>query len=122
MTKKFSRTLAIMLALCLHCPPLFAGQDGNLLENLLPVRIQEVGNAGLLTDGIAAGEGADWTHPLATRFNSTFAYAEYDLGTMRHLGCIWLQGDNNDEYVVQASPDGLSYQPLWTAPAMRDSG
>src|SRR5207244_4464054 len=50
------------------------------------------------------------------------ASVEWDLGRSVHLRALYVQGDNNDEFLVSGSNDGREYQPIWTAEAVRGAG
>ena len=67
-----------------------------------------VTNAALIADGRRAGEGDDWNAPAAAVLESEAAFVEYDLGRSVPFRAGYLQGDNNDEYLVTVSDDGQS--------------
>jgi hypothetical protein len=98
---------------------LSCGRSGAPSENLLtgktPVRADGIANAQLLTDGRQAGEGEDWNVPAASILQSESAVVEFDLGQSLPIAAAFLQGDNNDEYVVSVSDDGTNYRELWIA-------
>ena len=87
----------------------------NLLAGKSPARADGVANAALLTDGRPAGEGDDWNAPAAAVLQTERGAVEYDLGKSVPIDAAYLQGDNNDEYVVSVSEDGTNYRELWIA-------
>jgi len=104
---------------------LSCGQGGpseNLLAGKVPARADGVANPALLTDGRQAGEGEDWNAPTAAALQSDRAVVEYDLGQSVPIDAAFLQGDNNDEYVVSVSEDGASYRDLWVARPVSAAG
>ncbi len=114
--------LAALVAILLGRPALAAT---DLLAGMQPSRAQSVTRPELLTDGEAAPEGDSWNSTLSALFVSDKAYVEYDLGKNVTVVAAFLQGDNNDAYLVSISRDGLHWEPLWTAapsehPGLRD--
>jgi hypothetical protein len=94
----------------------------DLLAGANPMRAEGVANPALLTDGRLAAEGADWNAAGAAVFQREGAFVEYDLGQSTRIDAAFLQGDNNDEYVVSVSSDGRTYRDLWIAPAVSSPG
>jgi hypothetical protein len=105
-------TLAVFCALAASCA---RGPSENLLAGKAPARADAVTSAPLLTDGHVATEGADWNAPGAAVLQSENAFVEYDLGRSASIASAFLQGDNNDDYVVSISDDGTNYRELWIA-------
>ena len=68
-----------------------------------------------------AVEGDPWETEL-TAVISPSGSLVYDLGNPTKITAIDLQGDNNDEYLVEISDDGESFAPLWTADPARGQG
>ncbi|MGB1142757.1 MAG: ATP cone domain-containing protein, partial [Halioglobus sp.] len=50
------------------------------------------------------------------------AYVLYDLGEPSAIDAVYLQGDNNDRFVLEVSDDGAEFAPLWTANAVGAPG
>ncbi len=99
-----------------------AGAPENYLARREPVAAREVADPARLTDGGAAPEGSGWQSAAAAPWHSARAYVVYDLGAVREIGCVWLQADNNDLYILQGSLDGANFQPLWAAPSVSGQG
>jgi len=99
-----------------------AQADDNLLAGRRPSASSGVSNARAITDGVGAFEGDEWNSSVAALFGSERAYAEYDLGRSVPIAAAYLQGDNNDEYVVSISEDHSNFVPLWTAEPRPESG
>jgi hypothetical protein len=97
----------------------------NLLAGRMPTAAGGISNLRAITDGVAAMEGDEWNSSLAATFTSDRAFAEYDLGRSVGISAAYLQGDNNDEYVLSISEDHQAFAPLWQAnprpePGLRD--
>ena len=99
-----------------------ARADDNLLAGRRPSSSSGVSNARAITDGVGAFEGDEWNSSVAALFSSEKAYAEYDLGRSVPIAAGYLQGDNNDEYVVSISEDHSNFVPLWTAEPRPEPG
>ncbi|HEY2735118.1 MAG TPA: discoidin domain-containing protein, partial [Polyangiales bacterium] len=69
------------------------------------------------TDGVLAEEGTFWSAPDAIVVPASAKF-EFDLGSLHELKAFVLQGDNNDEYVLEGSPDGVAYKTIWVAQPM----
>ncbi|HEX7478941.1 MAG TPA: discoidin domain-containing protein, partial [Polyangiales bacterium] len=67
-------------------------------------------------DGQLAQEGTFWSAPEAAILSDVHSSLIFDLGAPRELRALLLQGDNNDEYVLEGSTDGNAYLPVWVAP------
>jgi hypothetical protein len=121
--RRFLLALPAVVLTALAAHP--ARADGNLLAGKRPSASAGVANTGVLTDGVAAFEGSEWNTTVAAPFSSNRAYVEFDLGRSASIAAAYLQGDNNDEYVLSVSEDHTSFVPLWTAeprpePGLRD--
>ncbi len=89
--------------------------SGNLLAGKSPLARPGVTHAERLTDGFVAGEGDPWQSELTSVLADTNSYVMYDLGATTGVTAFDLQGDNNDDYVVELSDDRRSFTPLWVA-------
>ena len=98
------------------CPP------GNLLAGKSPSTTKGVKNSRRLTDGIMAAEGDPWESELTSAFSGTSGRVVYDLGESVRITAVDLQGDNNDEYIVEVSEDGQSFTSLWTGDPISGQG
>jgi hypothetical protein len=79
----------------------------NLLAGKLPSAQQDVGrNLGLVTDGQAAPEGAQWDAPPAVVFETAAGSLTYDLGRPTPVSAFSVQADANDVYKIWGSLDG----------------
>ena len=112
--------LAVALSVTSAAAP--AQADDNLLAGRRPSSSSGVSNARAITDGHGAFEGDEWNSSVAAQFSSQTAYAEYDLGRSVPIAAGYLQGDNNDEYVVSISEDHANFVPLWTAEPRPEPG
>ncbi len=111
---------AIIFLLCLtvtapagaqerSCPP------GNLLAGKSPSASKGVGSSRRLTNGTMTAEGDSWESELTSIFSDPGSHVVYDLGQSVRITAVDLQGDNNDEYIVELSEDGTTFVRLWTA-------
>ncbi|NOQ84694.1 MAG: DUF2029 domain-containing protein [Myxococcales bacterium] len=87
-----------------------------------PVDSQYVAEVDRLTDGQRALEGTPWNSETAAFFVGGRAYAVFDLGKVTPIEAAYLQGDNNDQFILEASNDGTEFTPLWKAPAVSAHG
>ncbi len=97
----------------------------NLLAGRAPTDSAGISNVRALTDGATGFEGDEWNSTVAATATSDRAFAEYDLGRSVPINAAYLQGDNNDEYVVSVSEDRANFAVLWVAhprpePGLRD--
>ncbi|MES1157633.1 MAG: hypothetical protein ABUL67_00910 [Haliangium ochraceum] len=99
-----------------------ARAEGNLLAGRSPSASAGISNVRALTDGATGFEGDEWNSTVAATFTSDRAFAEYDLGRSVPINAAYLQGDNNDEYVVSVSEDGATFAVLWVARARPEPG
>lgn len=118
---------AIIFLLCLTATASVGAQEsscpsGNLLAGKSPSKSNSVQNSGRLTDGALPAEGDPWESELTSVFSGTTAFVEYDLGESVQITAVDLQGDNNDEYLVEVSEDGTRFTPLWTADPISGQG
>ncbi len=95
---------------------------GNLLAGRMPAKSSGVSNVKVLSDGMRAFEGEEWNTTAAAVFDSERAFVEFDLGQATKISAAYLQGDNNDEYVLSISEDRKSFVPLWTAAPRNEPG
>jgi hypothetical protein len=95
---------------------------GNLLLGKKPHSSDARRRVGALTDGRKGREGDTWKSLATTPLAGSETYVTYDLGQKAHVAAAWLQGDNNDSYEVQISPDGERFETLWVAPPVHQSG
>jgi hypothetical protein len=79
----------------------------NLLAGKKPSASQAIkGDLGLVTNGQAAPEGADWNSPVGVTLENATSSITYDLGEERTISAIVAQADANDTYKVMGSVDG----------------
>lgn len=67
-------------------------------------------------DGRLAVEGVAWNSPDGIVLANTHSHLVFDFGAPRELRALVLQGDNNDQYTIEGSLDGVLYQSVWIAP------
>jgi hypothetical protein len=116
------RLLVVALLLAAGCGPVAPAGEKSLLAGLRPEGAVDVQNAARLTDGIASYEGDFWDTDLVARLRSVSSYVAYDLGSQRAIRCAFLQGDDNDDYQLSGSLDGVTWTRLWDGRAMPHAG
>ncbi len=67
-----------------------------------------------MTDGKAPIDGDLWDSPN-TAVLAANGEVVWDLSSVRHIGALRLQADNNDTYTVWASTDGEHFTQAWLA-------
>lgn len=87
-----------------------------------PAQALGVENPERLYDDQQSLEGARWDVETASRFVLPTAYVEFDLGESRPIRATYIQGDNNDQFIVEISEDGREFTTLWRAGPVAGSG
>jgi hypothetical protein len=87
-----------------------------------PAEAQQVVHIDRLTDGQRSFEGSAWNSETAAIFRGSRAYVIFDLGKVTPIDAVYLQGDNNDEFILETSEDGARFTTLWTAHAVGQQG
>lgn len=108
--------LAVMSVAC-GCASRWAGSGSstNLLHGLKPQNSRSVSCVACLTDGVVSPDGGFWKSESAALMRNNGSFVQYDLGAVKPIVGAWLQGDNNDNYQIEVSEDGRTFQRLWTA-------
>jgi hypothetical protein len=119
--------VATTILLSLACGRGGRGGEGDaestsLLTGKQPTRVQGVRNPERLNDDAIAPTGDHWNGSLSAVFASSRAFVEYDLGQEMPIWGAFVQGDNNDTYVISGSTDGTSFTPIWRAPTSHVGG
>ncbi|HKU44958.1 MAG TPA: discoidin domain-containing protein, partial [Polyangiales bacterium] len=70
----------------------------------------------VVSDGALSVEGSFWSGNDAVVLPKDRPALRYDLGSVQLLKAFLVQGDNNEDYVIEGSTDGVVFTPLWTAP------
>src|SRR4029077_19046582 len=91
------------------------GPSETLLAGKQPARAEGVARPELITDGALAAEGASYDAHAATALSSESSSVTYDLAPPARIQSAFLQGDNNDDYVLSGSDDGTNFRELWIA-------
>lgn len=81
-----------------------------------------VTNPERLTNGLRAFHGAPWDSATTSQFLDRRAHVDYDLGAPTPIAAAYLQGDNNDTFILEASDDGQTFEPVWTAKPRNGAG
>ncbi len=75
-----------------------------------------------LTDGKRAFEGNRWDSKAAAVLRSREAFAIFDLGDVTPIEAAYVQGDNNDRFILEGSIDGTEFAELWIAGPATEQG
>ncbi|MBW2508508.1 MAG: hypothetical protein JRE81_07750, partial [Deltaproteobacteria bacterium] len=86
-----------------------------------PIESAGIRGLGALADGRRAMTGAPWNASSAAVFEDD-AFVVFDLGEVTAIDAVYVQGDNNDRFIIETSVDGDHYSKLWTAPAVGGEG
>ncbi len=89
----------------------------DVLRGRAPIR----GGAASLTDGVVAFDGAAWLDATALMLPAD-GEVVWDLGAPTTLDGAAIQADNNDDYLVELSDDGLAWRPWWRSGAVDGPG
>jgi hypothetical protein len=100
---------------------LTAWASPNLLSSAKVVRDEQILRSAVIRDGRLTAEGEFWDSEL-TAIVRPQGVLELDLGKVTHIGAGLLQADNNDDYLVWGSTDGLTFKLLWRPETDPDSG
>lgn len=87
----------------------------SLISEMGPSAIQGARNPDVLTDGVQAPRGHGWNTELSAILTGKSAFIEFDLGATKPIDSAYLQGDNNDSYVLSGSTDGKNFREFWVA-------
>ncbi len=87
----------------------------SLIDGTAPSRVQSARNGDALTDAVQAPRGHGWNTELSAIITSKTGFIEFDLGAEKSIDSAYLQGDNNDTYVLSLSSDGKSFREVWVA-------
>jgi hypothetical protein len=113
------RNAVAALVVLLSLPVLAA--EGNLLKGKVPSQVEGINDPQRMTDGVAPPDGDEWKS-TRTSVIPINGFAVWDLGEVKKLGAAMLQGDNNDDYLLEASVDGSAWTPLWRVHTVAEPG
>lgn len=84
----------------------------NLLATATARPIRGIEKPNVLTDGQLTFEGDEWNTDWTSKV-ATDGIMEWDLGSTKPIGAGFIQGDNNDTYILLGSDDGTTWFSLW---------
>lgn len=117
--------LALFIIVLLGAHPSRAGVPDalpSLLERARIISVVGVTHPERLTDRTISQDGDYWRTELTAAFADPNGSVIWDLGQEVALRSGYLQGDNNDSYVLTVSSDAKSYRSLWVAPPAGSPG
>ena len=121
------KRIAIISLLCLGTAAPAVAQDtscpeGNLLAGKSPIANPGVTHTARLTNGVMPGSGDEWQTEHTSVLANPKAHVLYDLGESIEVTAVDLQGDNNDEYIVELSDDQQTFTRLWVGDPVSGEG
>jgi hypothetical protein len=112
----------LLLVLVVGCSRRGEPVPGDVLYGRAPSKVQGVTDASRLTDGAVSHEGDAWETDLSSVFQSPVSSVEWDLGRPTRIRAVLLQGDNNDEFFLSGSDDGVHFREIWAMGTVRGAG
>ena len=121
------KRIAILSLLCLTVSAPAAAQEaacppGNLLAGKTPIERPGVTHPERITNGVMPGAGDVWKTEHTSVLAGPDSHVTYDLGETTRITAVDLQGDNNDDYIVELSDDGQGFQLLWVGDPVSGEG
>jgi hypothetical protein len=119
--------IALFFLACLFGAASAAAQEpacpaGNLLAGKSPISRPGVTHAERITDEVLPAEGDPWESELTSVLAGPQSHVIYDLGDTTRVTALDLQGDNNDDYIVELSDDRSTFRPLWVGDPVSGQG
>lgn len=91
--------------------------DANLAASAKVFALGTKGKFRVINDGKLAQEGTLWSaSAVALVLKDSQSKVIVDFQSAVSIQALVVQGDNNDQYIMEGSNDGVVYQPLWTVP------
>src|SRR5262245_40000365 len=91
-------------------------RPGNLVIGHPAEGTETQGAARVVTDGFLAMEGSTWNGAQSLVYQKQSSYVTVDLEEVRSIRALVVQGDDNDNYHIEGSADGVEWGQLWVAP------
>jgi hypothetical protein len=88
--------------------------EGNLLKKALLKAAPGATRVEVLRDDMMVFEGDDWNTQWTTILDAN-GYIEFDLGADAPIAAAMVQADNNEDYLLSGSDDGVNWRLLWRA-------
>ena len=98
------------------------GPSPSILEQAKIISVVGVTHPERLVDRTIAQDGDYWRTQVTAAFNDPNGSVTWDLGQECVIRSLYLQGDNNDSYMLTVSSDNKTYRPLWVAPLVSAPG
>ncbi|UCH30281.1 MAG: hypothetical protein JSV06_04440 [Myxococcales bacterium] len=121
------KRISIVFLLCLAGAAPAGAQEaacpeGNLLAGESPIARPGVKQSQRITDGVMPSDGEFWQTERTSVLVGPDSYVLYDLGATTRITAVDLQGDNNDDYIVELSDDQQTFTRLWVADPVSGEG
>lgn len=110
-----------LLLLCLFIGAPLSAHAQNVLARRSPVQSFGVRGPERLTDLQSPVDGEAWDGPSAAMLPEG-AMVVWDLGNPQSITGAAIQADNNDDYFLALSDDGLSWREVWRAGPVEGGG
>jgi len=111
-----------VLLLAAHVAAESSGPAPSLLEHARVIASPGVSRPERLSDRTIAQDGDYWHTQVTSAFSDAGGSVTWDLGQEAVIRSAYLQGDNNDAYILEVSSDNRTYQSLWVAPFVSSPG
>lgn len=95
-----------------EAPPPLVMPNQNLLAGATAKPVRGIERPNVLTDGQITFEGDNWNSDW-TALVAVDGLMEWDLGASKPIAAGYVQGDNNDTYILLGSEDGTTWFSLW---------
>jgi hypothetical protein len=92
--------------------PLLLTATPSLLTSATLKKEENVLRSPVIRDGMATWEGDFWDSDLTTIIKPN-GVLEWDLGEVKPIRAGFLQADNNDDYFISGSEDGVTWDLIW---------
>jgi len=114
--------VVLTLVSAVHTLAAGPGPAPSLLERAKVIAVTGVTHPERLVDGTIAQDGDYWHTQLAAAFTEPNGSVTWDLGQDVVVRSAYLQGDNNDSYILTISSDNSKFRNLWVAPLVSSPG
>ncbi len=111
----------LLAALVLVSSVAFAA-PGNLLDGKVAIQWDGTRTPEVITDGVAPRESGFWNTNRTATIAKDKGFVIWDLGEVKDIRAGLLQGDDNDEYLIDGSEDRTTWKSLWVAPGITGGG
>ena len=95
--------------------------SSSLLHGLAPLDEKGIQRPSTMTDGVSPRPGDYWNTELTAVLPPGRAVS-FDMGAPKEVRAVFVVADGDDQYEISLSQDNVTFEPLWTAPSVREPG